>query len=532
MYFSDGTLLLRWPLARHSLTAGWFYPGGAMHGAIDLAAKVGEPVFAAETGTVDWVQQWDGHTKDPAKNQSYGNLVRIRHPDHKGKPLQTLYAHLQRCAVGQGQQVQEGEIIGYAGNTGNSTGPHLHFEVRLSGKRTNPLVWLDDDFFATPGWQPFTYRPGEHPVQRPEQPLWGRGIDISRHQWGSPVDFDAVRAAGARFVILRAGYGWGRDQIDPCFEKGYALAVRAGLEVGAYWYSYAQTPQQARQEAELCLLALRGKRLGMGVWFDQEYEPGIVALTNTQRTELVEAFCGTLAKERMLCGLYCSRDWINNRLDADRLKGIQLWVAAYTERDSPGETALTWGIWQHAGNAGRWPGVVGPCDLDVCRRDYPALMREEGLCGYGKEADNGGNGMNWIEVKDKRLKALTDKPACETFPQADTGTGPVVKVPAGDSVQVLAVTDQQYTIAPGVPAAPWYKVQMQAGVRYAIGLSDRWQLVDAPKEPQQPDEKPEQPEEKPEQPGEKPDPGRISITFEGLNLDQAKRVLSALEGAK
>ena len=144
MRLSNGEVLFAWPLATHTITAGWYYSDGKQHRAIDLRAAVGTPVYAAEDGTVDWVQAWDGHST--SGDQSYGNLVRIRHGDYKGGKLQTLYAHLNSYCVADGQTVKEGELIGYSGSSGHVTGPHLHFEVRLNGTRYNPLNWLDDDF--------------------------------------------------------------------------------------------------------------------------------------------------------------------------------------------------------------------------------------------------------------------------------------------------------------------------------------------------------------------------------------------------
>ena len=144
MRLSNGEVLFAWPLAAHTITAGWYYSDGSLHRAIDLRAVVGTPVYAAEDGTVDWVQTWDG--RSTSGDQSYGSLVRIRHADYKGGKLQTLYAHLNSYCVTYGQAVKEGELIGYSGRSGHVTGPHLHFEVRLSGTRRNPLNWLDDDF--------------------------------------------------------------------------------------------------------------------------------------------------------------------------------------------------------------------------------------------------------------------------------------------------------------------------------------------------------------------------------------------------
>lgn len=168
MRLSNGEVLLRWPLAQHIITQGWYYNDGILHQAIDLRTQLGntstQPVYAAEDGTVDQVQGWDGHTRTGM--QSYGNMVRIKHAPYKGKTLQTRYAHLSSYCVKNGQRVKEGDLIGFSGVTGNVFGAHLHFEVILGGKRTNPLVWLDNDFTTASG-QVFTYRAGEHAVENP-----------------------------------------------------------------------------------------------------------------------------------------------------------------------------------------------------------------------------------------------------------------------------------------------------------------------------------------------------------------------------
>lgn len=168
MRLSNGEVLLHWPLDIHVLTQGWYYNDGSLHQAVDLRTQIDNiyirPVYAAEDGTVDQTQDWDGHTRTGM--QSYGNMVRIRHADYKSKTLQTRYAHLSSYCVKYGQRVKEGEIIGYSGVTGNVFGAHLHFEVILDGKRTNPLVWLGGDF-TTASKQVFTYRAGEHAVEKP-----------------------------------------------------------------------------------------------------------------------------------------------------------------------------------------------------------------------------------------------------------------------------------------------------------------------------------------------------------------------------
>ena len=169
MRLSNGEVLLHWPLDLHVLTQGWYYNDGSLHQAVDLRTQIGgsyiQPVYAAEDGTVDQTQEWDGHTRSGM--QSYGNMVRIRHAPYKGMTLQTRYAHLSSREVKYGEAVKEGELIGYSGVTGNVFGAHLHFEVILNGKRTNPLTWLDSDFTLATGKE-YTYQQGEHAVAMPE----------------------------------------------------------------------------------------------------------------------------------------------------------------------------------------------------------------------------------------------------------------------------------------------------------------------------------------------------------------------------
>jgi murein DD-endopeptidase MepM/ murein hydrolase activator NlpD len=101
----------------------------AFHSGIDFATGCGTPIRAAGNGIVVAVAY------DPG---GYGNYVVINH----GGGLATLYAHQQAVAVGSGQAVAAGQVIGYAGSTGKSTGCHVHFEVRVNGNPVNPLGYL------------------------------------------------------------------------------------------------------------------------------------------------------------------------------------------------------------------------------------------------------------------------------------------------------------------------------------------------------------------------------------------------------
>ena len=99
-----------------------------IHGGLDLAAPEGTPIYAAGAGTVI-TSGW---------HNSYGNYVMIDH----GADMVTLYGHMRNRAVVQGQTVIQGQCIGYVGSTGDSTGNHVHFEVRVNGKRENPRTYM------------------------------------------------------------------------------------------------------------------------------------------------------------------------------------------------------------------------------------------------------------------------------------------------------------------------------------------------------------------------------------------------------
>jgi murein DD-endopeptidase MepM/ murein hydrolase activator NlpD len=99
-----------------------------MHEGIDLGAGYGTPIAAAAAGTVIYAG-WLG---------GYGNLTVVDH----GGGLATAYGHQSSIAAGVGEQVAQGQTIGYVGSTGHSTGPHLHFEVRVNGQAVDPLGYL------------------------------------------------------------------------------------------------------------------------------------------------------------------------------------------------------------------------------------------------------------------------------------------------------------------------------------------------------------------------------------------------------
>ena len=362
-----------------------------------------------------------------------------------------------------------------------------------------------------------------------------RGLDISKHQ----SSFDAAKAgaAGISTVILRAAYG---GFMDIKFREFAVECKKAGLLMGAYqfmtWHYKGKNngdPAQARaimlSQTRSFLDILQGQPIDSWVALDQELEGGQqMGLDAASNTALINEAAAMLRKAGYHPCLYASASWVQSQVDVNALS-MPIWAAYYYADPHDPDFAACTALEQLPGRYGKYLRSLGDklCGWQYGRIGYGAKYGvgssnvDRDWIYFQPNKESEGNEMNWIEVKDKHLKALTDKPACETFVSPDVNAGSAVKVSAGDSVQVLAVTDQQYSIAPGVPAAYWYKVQMQTEVRYAIGLPDRWQLIDAPAQPEQPEEKPEQSTK-----------GKVALTLTDLTLEQARCVLEALEGAK
>jgi murein DD-endopeptidase MepM/ murein hydrolase activator NlpD len=118
---------LVWPM-RGTITSPYGPRWGGFHPGIDIATAYGTPIHAAKGGTVIYA----------GYNGGYGNYTCIDH----GGGFSTCYAHQSQIAVSDGQQVGQGQVIGYEGNTGYSTGPHLHFEARVNGSPQDPMRYL------------------------------------------------------------------------------------------------------------------------------------------------------------------------------------------------------------------------------------------------------------------------------------------------------------------------------------------------------------------------------------------------------
>ena len=210
-----------------------------------------------------------------------------------------------------------------------------------------------------------------------------KGIDVSK--WQGQIDFNAVKRSGVDFVIIQAGYGKSVTQKDPYFEQNYARAKAAGLKVGAYWFSYALTPNEAAEEARTCAAVIANKQFDFPIYYDLENEPKskyfpfVTGKTNC--SNMVKAFCMELEKLGYFVGLYISRSPLQTHITKEVADRFALWLAEYGSKlNYTGK----YGIWQRS-STGRVVGIIGNVDIDEAVIDYSTIIKKGGFNGYPKQ---------------------------------------------------------------------------------------------------------------------------------------------------
>lgn len=208
-----------------------------------------------------------------------------------------------------------------------------------------------------------------------------KGIDVSQYQ--TNVDWEKVKSSGVDFVIIRAGYGKYASQKDKMFESHYAGTKKAGLKVGAYWYSYATDVDSAKLEAKVCVSILKGKTFDFPIYFDMEEQKTFLKGVSTC-SQIVQAFCSVLEGAGYFAGLYMSRSHLQNYVSEAIRKRYALWIAEYGSRL---RYSGTYGMWQN-GSTGQVDGISGYVDTDISYVDYPSIIKNAGLNGFGLEDES------------------------------------------------------------------------------------------------------------------------------------------------
>lgn len=184
-----------------------------------------------------------------------------------------------------------------------------------------------------------------------------KAIDVSYCQSG--VDYKKVKSSGIGAVLIRAGYGRETYQKDSQFETHYRNAKANGLLVGAYWYSYANSVEDAKREAKACLTCINGKKFDYPIYYDME-ESWQANLGKSLCTAMAKAFCDTIVAAGYKAGVYANLNWFFNYLDYATLKkSYSIWLAQWASSHSK-----DCDIWQYS-DSGKISGISGNVDLDL-----------------------------------------------------------------------------------------------------------------------------------------------------------------------
>ncbi len=202
------------------------------------------------------------------------------------------------------------------------------------------------------------------------------GIDVSQFQ--GEVNWDAVKAAGVQFAMLRAGYGAGN--IDEQFRRNAEECNRVGIPFGVYWFSYAYTEEGAAREADYCIEALSDYTVQYPVAYDYEYASihygeSYGAVVNRElATALVNAFCRRVEELGYFAMYYGNLDFLNRYFDNSLRSKYALWYARY--QSEAGLSGLA--MWQYRSN-GRIDGIRGNVDMDIAFYDIANVISKAGL---------------------------------------------------------------------------------------------------------------------------------------------------------
>lgn len=207
-----------------------------------------------------------------------------------------------------------------------------------------------------------------------------KGIDVSK--WQGDIDWMKVKSDGIQFAIIRLGYGSADGSscgMDGYFEKNVSGALKAGIDIGCYFYSYATSVAAAKKEAQFVVEVLKRYKgvFTYPVAFDLE-DKTQQALGKTTLTDMVIAFGDTIEKAGFYCSLYSNLNWLKNYLDDARLKRFDHWLAQWAS--APSYTGA-FGMWQNS-SSGSVNGISGRVDTDIAYKDYPAIIKRNKLNGF------------------------------------------------------------------------------------------------------------------------------------------------------
>lgn len=197
------------------------------------------------------------------------------------------------------------------------------------------------------------------------------GIDVSEHQ--GEIDWNAVKEAGIEFAIIRIGYrtyGGGDITLDKTFEQNLINADAAGIKTGVYFFSQAVNPEEAIEEADAVIDAIRPYNITYPVIFDWELISGDSARTDTITVDDLADSCISFCERVKSAGytpmIYQNKNTTMFKLDLPKLKDYDFWLAEYGDEPT---YYYDYQMWQYS-STGKVPGINGDVDMNICFKDY------------------------------------------------------------------------------------------------------------------------------------------------------------------
>lgn len=261
-----------------------------------------------------------------------------------------------------------------------------------------------------------------------------KGIDVSK--WQGTILWEHVIKSDIKFAMLRSSYGWcsNDSQFDNYFETNYKECKKHNIPCGAYHYSYARNKEQAIKEANYMLKALKGKQFEFPIAFDIE-EPEILnRLTKNEIAEIIKGFCETIENAGYYVCVYSSKSRIERFTD-EIIAKYDIWVAQWDVVKPT--TTKPYGMWQYS-SKGKVLGVQGYVDLNYCYKDYPSIMKNNGLNGFTKKE------TPKQETTQEEIKIIINADGSLTLNKCEFYVSATAKEPVKNSKGVKLLTGKYY----------------------------------------------------------------------------------------
>ena len=264
-----------------------------------------------------------------------------------------------------------------------------------------------------------------------------KGIDISEHQGN--IDFNRLKGS-IDFAMVRTSYG--SFHTDKKYKKNISGLDSIGVPYGLYHFSYATNTEQAKKEAEGFLNIVKDYKPLYPVVIDIESTKITANIRSDTLVDIANTFCNYIQSKGYYVMIYANLNYFDTKLNSSTLNKYDKWVAEWTSKFTYKGNA---GMWQYS-SKGSMPGISTNVDLDIAFRDYPSIIKKEGLNNYNGSTQSN-NDINYIVKKGDTLSKIASKYGMSYQELADYNyikdpnkiyPGQIIKIP--DNIQIKPTT--------------------------------------------------------------------------------------------